>query len=368
MRIPIAKKYVLGIFIKYLMLSLGIFAGLMMMVNFMQLVHSGALSGFSFYFLSKSVLHMIPNVLGMCIPVSFLLALLLALGQMSQDGEIIALRAGGYSFLNIFSWIFAASLFMSAALLYINNFAGPEGMAKSSDYAMIMLQRISRIELKPRTFQKISEWSLYAEDVNPITGEMSGVKLMQRNEKGGASLVMLMNAGTGWYRASGDRGMLVQLFDGQFMQTDSSSAGKSVNGAFSSYETILQFFAEGTKKKRKKEQLNSLSLIKAANSGNLPEDDYSEYKCEAVSRSVLALGPLLFFIVGAPLGVSLDKRGKSASFIFSLVILFCYYGLSIGSMMFARKNMDLYPWPILVPAVIVFAAGLILWRKRLSAR
>ena len=368
MHIPIAKRYVLGIFLKYLLLSLGIFAGLMMMVNFMQLVHSGALSGFSFYFLSKSIMHMIPNVIGMCLPVSFLLALLLSLGQMSQDGEIVALRAGGYSFFNIFSWIFLTSFILSLSLFYINNFAGPDGMAKSTDYAMIMLQRISRIELKPRTFQKISEWALYADDVNSITGQMTGVKLMQRNDKGDSSMAMFINAGKGWYRSSGDKGMLVQLFDGQFMQTDSSSVGQTVNGSFSSYETVLQFFAEGKKKKRKKEQLNSIKLIKEAESGNLDEGDYSEYKCEAVSRSVLALGPLLFFLIGVPLGVSLDKRGKSASFIFSLLILFCYYGLSIGSMMFARKNMDLYPWPMFLPVAAVLLAGIILWRKRLSAR
>ena len=109
MHIPIAKKYVLGIFFKYLLLALGIFTGLMMMVNFMQLVQSGALSGFSLYFLIKSILYMIPNVIGMCMPISFMLALLLSLGQMSQDGEIIALRAGGYSFFDIFSWVFIAS-------------------------------------------------------------------------------------------------------------------------------------------------------------------------------------------------------------------------------------------------------------------
>ena len=103
MRIPIAKRYVLVIFLRYLLLSVGIFTGLMMMVNFMQIVHSGALSGFSFYFLGKSILFMLPNVIGMCLPVAFMIALLLALGQMSKDGEIIALRAGGYSFFEIFS-------------------------------------------------------------------------------------------------------------------------------------------------------------------------------------------------------------------------------------------------------------------------
>lgn len=368
MHIPIAKKYVLGIFFKYLMLALGIFTGLMMMVNFMQLVQSGALSGFSLYFLIKSILYMIPNVIGMCMPISFMLALLLSLGQMSQDGEIIALRAGGYSFFDIFSWVFIASCLLSLLLLYINNIAGPHGLSKSKDYAMIMLQRISHVELKPRTFQKLSEWSLYAQDVNAITGQMSGVKLMQRSDKDGSASVMLMNAGTGWYRSAGDKGMLVQLYNGQFMQTESKSSGNVINGSFDSYETVLNFFAEGKERKRKKDELTSFELVRQSNAGILDAEDTVTYKCEAVSRIALSFGPLLFFLIGAPLGVALDKRGKSASFVFSLIILFFYYGFSIGSMMFTRNNMSFYPWALFVPALLALGAGLFLWRVRLSSK
>lgn len=368
MRLPIAKYYVLGIFLRYLMLSLGIFAGLLLMVNFMQLVHSGALSGFSFYFLGKSILFMLPNIIGMCLPIAFLLALLLSLGQMSQDGEIIALRAGGYSFFDIFSWVFIASAMLSVFLLYVNNIAGPECLARSADYARIMMQRISRINLKPKTFQKISDWSLYAEDVNSITGEMRGVKLIQRTDKENSSLVMLMNAGSGWYRASGDRGMLVQLYDGQFSQTDSRQPGRLINGSFSAYETVLQFFAEGKKKKQDKRELNSFELYKLAESGSLDDEDSSSFKCEAVSRIVLSFGPLLFFFIGAPLGISLDKRGKSAGFALSLLILFFYYGFTVGSMMLARKNPVFYPWAMWIPTAVGFIAGGTLWKKRLSGK
>ena len=368
MHIPIAKKYIAGIFFKYLLLSLGIFAGLMMMVNFMQLVHSGALSGFSFYFLSKSILHLLPNVIGLCLPISFLLAVLLSLGQMSQDGEIIALRAGGYSFFSIFSWVFFVALACSVLLFHINNEAGPRGISRSKHYGQIMLQRISHIGIKPRTFQKLSDWSLYADDVNSITGQMTGVKLIQRTEKDSSSIIMLMNAEKGWYGAVGDKGMLVRLDGGQFSQTDTRNPGNNLNGTFSSYETVLNFFSGTSKKKRKKDEITSRELLEIAKSGVLDEEDTAEYKCEAVSRMALSLGPFLLFLVGVPLGVSLDKRGKPASFAFSLVILFCYYGLSIGGMMFTRKNMDLYPWPVFIPAVLTFIVGIILWRKRLSTR
>lgn len=334
----------------------------------MRLAQSGALTGFSFYFLSRSILYMLPSVIGMCLPLASLLALLLSLGQMSQDGEIVALRAGGYSFFNIFSWVFASSALLALLLVFINNFAGPYCASRSTDYARIMLQRISRINLKPNTFQKISDWALYADDVNGITGEMTGVKLFQRTNKGNTSSVVTMNASSGWYRSVYDKGMLVQLYDGQFTQTDNSRVDKLIYGSFSSYETVLQFFSEGEVKKTNYREMTTTELKKLIDNAKTDKKDKSDFRTEALSRTVLALGPIVFFLIGAPLGVALDKRGKSAGFVLSLVILFFYYGFTIGSLILARKNELFYPWAVWAPTALGLLGGAWLWKKRLSGR
>ena len=110
MFVPIARLYILRIFAKYLAMSVSVFALLLLMLNFVQMVNSGALAGFSFYFLGKSIACLLPNILGTSLPLAFLLAMLLSLGQMSQDGEILALRAGGFSFFDIFSGVSAAAV------------------------------------------------------------------------------------------------------------------------------------------------------------------------------------------------------------------------------------------------------------------
>jgi hypothetical protein len=68
MAVPIARLYILKTFAKFLGLSLFIFASLLVMLNFVQIVNQGALAGFSFYFLAKTVFYMLPNILAMSRP------------------------------------------------------------------------------------------------------------------------------------------------------------------------------------------------------------------------------------------------------------------------------------------------------------
>lgn len=368
MRIPIAKAYVLKIFLRYLLLSLAVFVALMVMVNLIQIVNSGALVGFSFYFLGKSILFMLPSIIGTCLPFGFLLAVLLSLGQMSQEGEIIAMRAGGYSFFDIFSWVFTCAAVLSILLVLVNNWAGPKCLRHSTDYARYMLQRITKIDIKPKTFQNIADWTLYADTVNGLTGEMNGVKLIRRTNNKNSHFAISLSSDNGYYRVSGDKGMSIQLYNGEFTQTESKNPGRKVHGIFTSYETVLPFFAAKNERNINHRELTTNVLRERLKEDEWSKTQKSKYKTEIVLRMVLPFGPLLFFFVGAPLAVALDKRGKSAGFSLSILILFFYYGCTLSGVTLARKNDFLFPWIIWAPTLIGFTIGALLWKKRLAGK
>ena len=370
MPVPIARLYILKVFAKFLGLSLFIFTALLVMLNFVQVINQGVLSGFSFYFLAKSMLYLLPNIIGMSLPLAFLLAMLLSLGQMSQDGEIIALRAGGFSFYEIFSCVFYASLLASLLLVAVNNWLGPEAFRRSTDYTISMLNRVTKIELKPRTFQKISDWVLYAAEVNSLTGDMRGVKLVRRINKGETpAFVNKINADAGRYRMAGDTGLEIELSDGQLSQTDLKDPEKILYGRFASYKTLLPFFSESSAgRKLNQREISTPGLLARLSEGISDPQTAAKYRIEAASRFALALAPLVFFLVGAPLGVALDKRGRSAGFGLSLLIIFFYYGLTVSGMVLSRKYPGFFPWAIFSPALLTGGAGLWLWKRNLYAK
>ena len=367
---PIVRLYILRVFARFFGLALFVFVALLVMLNFVQIVNQGVLAGFSFYFFAKSVLFLLPNIIGTSLPLAFLLAMLLSLGQMSQDGEIIALRAGGFSFYGIFTGVFWTALLSSALLLAVNNWLGPAALRRSTDYTLSMINRMTKIELKPRTFQKLSDWVLYAADVNNLTGAMRGVKLVRRiNKDDQPAFVTRINASGGNYRIASDSGLEITLGNGQFSQTDFKDDEKILYGSFSSYKTLLPFFPEeGRERKLNQRELTTPGLLARLRDGALDAEQAAKYRIEAASRFALALAPIAFFLIGAPLGVALDKRGRSAGFAISLLMIFFYYGLTITGMVLSRKYGALFPWAIFAPVLLTGGVGAWLWKRRLYAK
>jgi lipopolysaccharide export system permease protein len=370
MSVPIVRLYLLKVFAKFLGLSLFVFVALLVMLNFVQIINQGVLTGFSFYFLVKSMVFLLPNIVATSLPLAFLLAMLLSLGQLSQDGEIIALRAGGFSFYDILYSVLWASVAASVFLLFVNNWLGPKAMKRSTDYTVSMLNRVTKIELKPRTFQKISDWVLYAGQVNALTGDMHGVKLVRRINKAGApAFVTKINASDGRYSMVREQGLEIELASGQFSQTDYENPEKILYGRFSSYKTMLPFFSEGGPgRKLNQREISTPGLLARLRDGIADPQIAAKYRIEAASRFALALAPLVFFLVGAPLGVALDKRGRSLGFGLTLLIIFFYYGLTITGMVLARKYSVLFPWAVFAPALLTGLAGVWLWKRRLYAK
>ncbi len=370
MRIPTSQKYIIRIFLHFLALSLFVFAAIFIMVDFVQIVADGALGGFSFYFLFKSIIYLLPNIAAMSLPLSFLMAVLLSLGQLSQDGEIVALRAGGFSFTEILAAMFWASAAASLILVAVNNWFGPETLKRSTDYTLSMVKRVTKVELKPRTFQNISDWVIYSDEVDSAASALKGVKLIRRvNVADEPAFVTKINAKEGTYSVLRERGIAIELRDGQFSQTDYKDDNKIIYGDFSAYRTLIPFFS-GNESSRKLNQreLSTTALLGRLSATELDAETAAKYRIEIVSRLAMSLTPIVFFLIGAPLGVVLEKRGRSAGFAVSLLIIFFYYGLSITSMVLAKKYPWLFPWGMFAPAAAGSALGLWMWKRRLYAR
>ncbi len=372
MRVPssVARLYILRVFARFLALALFVFVALLITLDFVQVVNQGVLAGFSFYFLLKSIVYLLPNIVATSLPLAFLLAMLLSLGQMSQDGEIVALRAGGYSFYEILSYVALAAVAASLLLVAVNNWIGPRSVKRSTDYTMTMLNRVTKIDLKPRTFQQVSDWVLYAAEVNSINGTMRGVKLLRRINKGAdPAFLTKINAASGSYHVKQEQGLEMELSSGQFSQTDYKYPEKILSGKFSSYATLLPFLSVSAQgRELSQREIPTLGLIERLRAGVKDPQNAARYRIEVASRFALALAPLVFFLVGAPLGIALDKRGRSAGFAITLVIIFFYYGLTITGMVLARKYEALFPWAVFAPALLTGAAGLWLWSRKLYGK
>lgn len=113
---PILWRYLILNFLKIVFASVTAFVAILLTMRMDEIAHFAALGAPTIYLLTF-VIHQIPYILPIALPLSCLLASLLLIQRMSLTHELTALRASGFSLLDIL-----APMLITAAFLALANF------------------------------------------------------------------------------------------------------------------------------------------------------------------------------------------------------------------------------------------------------
>src|SRR5579872_4293654 len=118
----------------------------------------------------------LPNIVVLTIPMSLLFGILIAVGRLSADSEIIAMRALGMSTRMIYRPVFILSFLMFLLNFYLMNVVLPWGNTRlAARRAEIYTSSIEK-ELRPRVFyDEFANVMIYVNDLIPRTGQWKGV-------------------------------------------------------------------------------------------------------------------------------------------------------------------------------------------------
>ena len=124
----------------------------------------------------KLLLLSLPNIVVLTVPMSLLFGILIAVGRLSSDSEIIAMRALGLSTRTIYRPVFIFSCLMFLLNLYLMNVVLPRGnTALQSLKAEVFTSSIEK-EIKPRVFyDEYENLMIYVNDIEARSGRWKGV-------------------------------------------------------------------------------------------------------------------------------------------------------------------------------------------------
>jgi LPS export ABC transporter permease LptG len=124
----------------------------------------------------KLLMLSLPNIVVLTVPMSLLFGILIAVGRLSSDSEIIAMRALGISTRTIYLPVFLFSFAIFLVNLYLMNVVLPRGNSElTSLRAQIFTSTVEK-EIQPRRFYDDYEnLMIYVNDIEPRTGEWKGV-------------------------------------------------------------------------------------------------------------------------------------------------------------------------------------------------
>jgi lipopolysaccharide export LptBFGC system permease protein LptF len=356
--VPILPRYFLRIFLPLFGLSLAVFTGVLMMNHFLRLFNLAVMKGISPLWIGGCFARLLPFILSLAVPMSFVVALLLTFGQLAEGGEIMALRSCGFSFFDMTWPLLVASLLLSGSLLYLNHKASPEGYHSFRNQYAMAVQQVARVDLEPNTFLQMGPWKLYARSVDPDTGRLEGVYFVRIR---GSSV--RIEAKRGQLTVERGRGVRLQLEDGDLLMPNPDPT-RLTSGRFQLY-TVEVPTTGGFLPARNLDiqEMNSFTLRREILAPQTEPLHRIEYAVEIAMRSASALSPLIFFWIGAPLGLTLGRQSRSRGFAIALGVLFAFYGLTALGIGLGRRRASLAsaaPW---IPDVVGAALGVYFTRR-----
>jgi len=118
----------------------------------------------------------LPNIIVLTVPMSLLFGILIAVGRLSADSEIISMRALGISTRMIYRPVFIFSFLMFLVNFYLMNVLLPLGNTRLQALRAEIYTSSIEKELRPRVFyDEFANVMIYVNDIEPRTGRWKGV-------------------------------------------------------------------------------------------------------------------------------------------------------------------------------------------------
>jgi lipopolysaccharide export LptBFGC system permease protein LptF len=361
-QIRIFPKYIAKLLLPYMALAAAVFTAVLFMNHFARLLTEAVKYGAPFGWVFFSMAQLAPSMLALSLPMSFQLAVLLTLGLLSERGELMALRAAGFSFRQI-SWPAGiAAILLCTLLLWLNNFASPAGYRRFADSSRAVQHNISKLNMEPRTIVQIGQWRFYADSVDQASGALGQVLLYRYPEPDDPNgWTLRITAPTGHY--SMGNGFGLELFGGEMQRVDSNDAEKVVLADFKKYSVLIPLGAAAGQRNISLDEMSTPQIISGSGDPKLTEQRAAEYRLEAAMRLAMSFSPLMFFWISCPLAFSMTSRNRAAAMGVSILILFVFYGLTAASMALGRREHALAWWSPWMPDALGMLAGFFLWRR-----
>lgn len=328
----IVHRYILQEISIPLFMILCVLTFVLLMGRILQLMDLMINKGVAVTDIGRLILYLMPSFLTITIPVSLLISILIALGRLSRDNEIIVLKSSGLSLYQLLPPIVFVSLCAFIITAVTGFFLVPYGNFATKNLLFGMARQKASIGVKERVFNgDFAGLVLYAEEL-PSQGDfMRGVFISDnRTLKEPATII----ARRGYFVSDPDSMVVtLRLQDGS-MHTVDGDAGTYKKVDFTSYDINLDLSASigggsGEITKDSKE-MSLTELISESRTPGLKETALKEIIIELHKKFTLPFACIVFGIIGVPLGISKHRSGKSRGFVIGLMVIMIYYVLQIG--------------------------------------
>ena len=335
----ILSRYCLREFIPPFLISLICFTCIILFDELFRLVKLFVKKGVSPLYLIESLLYVMPATVVLSIPMAALVAILLALGRLSTDSEVMAMRANGIGFHQLMIPLLCATAILSVIDMAVMEYVLPQATLASVSLKRDIQKHNPALILEEDTVMKElqTEGKLWMyESTDPKTEHLQNVKIWDEIRQGQPRFTLAKSASLGF--ENGDAKLT--LYDGHTYEPIIDSPGSFRITQFQEQQLVLDFKKDLQRGEYKTQHPQTMGIGqlkthigKLEASLNQKPNKVSEYtvnrlryaKVEYHKKFALPFACLAFGIIGIPLGFLVKRNGRMIGFGIGLAVILAYY-------------------------------------------
>lgn len=308
---------------------------------------------------AKLLLLSLPWIIVLTVPMSLLFGILIAIGRLSSDSEIIAMRALGISTKTIYLPVFLFSFAIFLVNLYLMIVVLPRGNAELARLTADLVTQSAAKEIKPRIFyDEFENLMIYVDDVDPRTGQWRGVFVADSRadenegttpaqavesahhdqpanalgQKGGQRIIIARNGNIATIKALRQTWMNLHIAETHVWDPRKPDRYDLNRNALQRIllpekvpgETQNRVASRSFREMTLRELLRQVHELRHS---AVDRENYNLARVEIQKKFAIPFACIVFGIVGLPLGITNRRGGKSSGFSLSIAIIVFYYVL-----------------------------------------
>jgi len=370
--VRILTRYILGEILSLTLIGCALFTFILFMPQLPHILEVVVRNSSTWADVAQVFLFTLPNLFKFTIPMAVLWGVLLGLSRLASDSEIIAMRASG---LGVWYFVRVASIVaVTGTLLGLGNslYLAPRANQAIIEMEQALETSQASYEIEPRVFyENFKDFVLYVQDVRAGAGAANWRQVFMADVRDRVNPVITTAASATVVNDSSQE-LIMRLRDGLRDETVADEPGQSNISTFTTTDMPLALNPQSDvhlgRMDTKLYALPMSALFERIHELR-GKPEAKSYLIEMYNRFALPVACVVLMLLGVPLGVDSRRGGKSAGFVFTILLVFVYYFLSSTGIQLGHQS-HLPAFIAVWAANILFAtAGIfLLWQMATGGR
>jgi lipopolysaccharide export system permease protein len=277
---------------------------------------------------------MTPYVVTYALPIALLVAVLISLGRLSSDNEIIAIRTSGINILHLIAPLFVLGVILSLALIIFND--------RAASYAHFAYRKtLKEIGIKNPTaafeegvfINSFQKYVLFIYRVDQKKNRLYNIRIYEPQGENKPTRTIIAKSGE-FITNPETNTVKLKLVEGTSDEPDPENPTNFYKLNFKTYFMNLNLDKAQDKHRvveKKPKEMNIQELrhqISALEKDNI---DTTPLIVEMQKKLTLSVSALIFVLIGSAVAIITRRREKSINIGLAMLVIVIYYPLSIGA-------------------------------------